>query len=202
MRTAQQRTSLWGVPQVEPATATAQFRMPTSFDAPHKARPRKCPVMVPQTRRTSSLDATRRESNHSFHDSNHATARSASGRRLSSTLGSRSWITPASTSPASSRRPNTANNAKARKSGLTCGFVESQSCQIIVRWPSGGGSASSNLAGRASVSPSYAQFRRCFSSTTFAFPSLAQHYLGACQQQRNPGARYRRQCLSSGTPPT
>jgi hypothetical protein len=38
-----------------------------------------------------------------FHDSNHATARSTSGRSLSSTLGSRSRITPASTSPASSR---------------------------------------------------------------------------------------------------
>jgi hypothetical protein len=34
--------------------------------------------------------------------------------------------------------------------GLTCGFVEFQSCQIIVRWLSGGGSASSNLAGGAS----------------------------------------------------
>ena len=29
-----------GVPQVEPATATPQFRMPTSFDVPHKTRPR------------------------------------------------------------------------------------------------------------------------------------------------------------------
>src|SRR5215218_3608829 len=38
-----------------------------------------------------------------FHDSNHPTARSASGRRLSSTLRSRSRITPALTSPASSR---------------------------------------------------------------------------------------------------
>ena len=44
------------------------------------------------------------------------------------------------------KRPNKANNAKASKSGLTCGFVESQSCQIIVRWLSGGGSTSSNLA--------------------------------------------------------
>ena len=38
-----------------------------------------------------------------FHDSNHAAARSASGWRLSSTLRSRLRITPASTSPASSR---------------------------------------------------------------------------------------------------
>jgi len=45
------------------------------------------------------------------------------------------------------KRPNATNNAKAGKSGLTCGFVEFQSCQIIVRWLSGGGSASSNLAG-------------------------------------------------------
>jgi hypothetical protein len=47
------------------------------------------------------------------------------------------------------KRPDTANNANASKSGLTCGFVKFQSCQIIVRWLSGGGSASSNLAGGA-----------------------------------------------------
>jgi hypothetical protein len=46
---------------------------------------------------------TPRDQTTPFHDSNHATARSASGRRLSSTLGSRSRITPASTSPASNR---------------------------------------------------------------------------------------------------
>lgn len=46
---------------------------------------------------------TPRDQTTPFHDSNHATARSASGRRLSSTLRSRSRITPASTSPASSR---------------------------------------------------------------------------------------------------
>jgi hypothetical protein len=33
---------------LEPATATAQFRMPTSFDAPDKTRPRKCLVTVRQ----------------------------------------------------------------------------------------------------------------------------------------------------------
>ena len=48
------------------------------------------------------------------------------------------------------KRPNSASNYQPRKVGLTCGFVESQSCQIIVRWLSGGGSASSNLAGGAS----------------------------------------------------
>jgi len=40
--------------------------MPTSFDAAHKTRPRKCLVTVPHTGRAASLDATRRESNHSF----------------------------------------------------------------------------------------------------------------------------------------
>jgi hypothetical protein len=47
------------------------------------------------------------------------------------------------------KRPDTANNANASKSGLTCGFVKFQSCQIIVRWLSGGGSAGSNPAGGA-----------------------------------------------------
>jgi hypothetical protein len=51
------------------------------------------------------------------------------------------------------KRPNTANNANASKWGLTCGFVEFQSCQIIVRWLSGGGSAGSNPAAGASISP-------------------------------------------------
>jgi hypothetical protein len=60
---------------------------------PHKTRPRKCPVTLkPDERRASTQHAQSQTT--PFHDSSHATARSASGRRLSSTLRSRSRIRP------------------------------------------------------------------------------------------------------------
>jgi hypothetical protein len=72
------------------------------------------------------------------------------------------------------KRPDTANNANASKSGLTCGFVKFQSCQIIVRWLSGGGSASSNLAGGADVMRSQQlNLRTLFTGQCSAFKAKA-----------------------------
>ena len=47
------------------------------------------------------------------------------------------------------KRPNSASNDQPLKVGLTCSFVDFHLRQIVVFWLSGGGSASSNLAGGA-----------------------------------------------------
>ena len=54
-----------GVPPAELATATAQFRMPTSFDAPRKTRPRYGPRALKRDERRASTQHAER-SNHSF----------------------------------------------------------------------------------------------------------------------------------------
>ena len=54
-----------GVPPAELATATAQFRMPTSFDAPRMTRPRYRPRDLKRDERRASTQHAER-SNHSF----------------------------------------------------------------------------------------------------------------------------------------
>ena len=98
-----QHTLFVGLPPAGPASASVSSKDSCDLQDAHlvrrarQIRPRRWPLTVLQTGRAASLDATCREIKPLQSMPNHVTARSASGRRLSSTPRSRSRITPAST---------------------------------------------------------------------------------------------------------
>jgi hypothetical protein len=91
------------------------------------------------------------------------------------------------------KRPNSASNDQPLKLGLTCSFVDFHLRPTVVFWLSGGGSASSNLAGSAS------ETRRELGQTPGDRRGLAG--LERCQAAPRPHEAEIRPHFMAGTPP-